>query len=479
MKNKKSGGKRMFCCRSKFLRAVLAFSAIFLFAEENHEQDARKTVLTVDEAVEYAMENSRTLKTADIDLEIARRAGNNGWNVLLPDVKLTGTLNRQNDLTNSLLTMNKVMGMFHTVNPSFPSEVEETESMKWTGMAGLSVDWTFTLASIQQIRAAKKDYEIGKISYEKSVQETKASVQKLFYGLLLKQENLKIQQTSLQNARSRAVQSETNFKNGLVPEIAMLQAQVTYQNKIPDVEKDQRELKQQFDMFAFLLGLPVGTEIELSGSIETEFVDVDARTLIENYGENDLDIQNIERNLEKLKMNLSALNLGTYAPFFNVSFGLQPMLTDFLDADKGGFPFGGDWVDNGSLSLTVGWDLTNFLPWSKNRQNAKDLKANIEKLEVNMETLKEKQKMDVISAVNKLTEARQQIDVMGRNISLAQRSYDMTLRSYNNGRTELLDVRDAENQLNQAKLGLASQKFNYISALLDLEQILNTNLRTK
>jgi outer membrane protein TolC len=41
---------------------------------------------------------------------------------------------------------------------------------------------------------------------------------------------------------------------------------------------------------------------------------------------------------------------------------------------------------------------------------------------------------------------------------------------------ELLDVRDAENQLNQAKLGLVNEKFNYLSGLLDLEYTLNTKL---
>ena len=52
----------------------------------------------------------------------------------------------------------------------------------------------------------------------------------------------------------------------------------------------------------------------------------------------------------------------------------------------------------------------------------------------------------------------------------------MTLASYRNGTSELLDLRDAEDQLNQAKLGLANEKYNYLSGLLDLEYMLNTNL---
>ena len=65
---------------------------------------------------------------------------------------------------------------------------------------------------------------------------------------------------------------------------------------------------------------------------------------------------------------------------------------------------------------------------------------------------------------------------MGRNVTLAQRAYDMTARSYRNGTTELLDLRDAEASLNQAKLGQINQKFQYISALMDLENTLNVSL---
>ena len=52
----------------------------------------------------------------------------------------------------------------------------------------------------------------------------------------------------------------------------------------------------------------------------------------------------------------------------------------------------------------------------------------------------------------------------------------MSARSYRNGTMELLDLKDAESSLNQAKLGLVNQKFQYISALMDLENTLNVSL---
>lgn len=453
---------------------LCSMSAAFVSAQEakakNSESEKKTVELTILEAVDYALENSRTLKSNDIDLEMKERAGKNAWNVLLPTVQATGTLNRTTDISSSLQGTNTMMKLH-----GLP-EIEETDSMKWTGIASLSVDWNFSLAMIQQIRAAKAGYEAGKISYDQSLLETKVSVKKLFYGLLLQQENLNLQKTTLENSRQRMVQAEANFRNGMVPELSLLQAQVTYQNKRPEVEQMEREFRQQIDTFAFLLGLPVGTDIVLQGSIEPYYVDLDYDTLIDRYGKNSLDIQSIDKNIEQLQRSLDALNLSTYTPFFNISYGFKPMLTNFLDADKGGFPTGGDWTDSGSISFTIGWNLTNILPFSSNRQQAKDLQANIDKLNINREMLLENQKMTVRKSVDTLIQAGEQIQSMNRNITLAQRSYDMTVRAYRNGTKELLEVRDAENQLNTAKLGLANQKFNYISALLDLETTLNTKL---
>nr|WP_252722155.1 TolC family protein [Treponema socranskii] len=63
---------------------------------------AETVTLTLDEAVAYARAHSRTLKSADIDLEMAKRASDNAWNVFLPDVRATGTLNRTTDISSSI-----------------------------------------------------------------------------------------------------------------------------------------------------------------------------------------------------------------------------------------------------------------------------------------------------------------------------------------------------------------------------------------
>ncbi|WP_443739689.1 TolC family protein [Treponema sp.] len=475
------------------LTAALLAAAVCL-CQAQSDKDKQTVTLTEDSAVAYALENSLSIKSSAIDLEIKKRAGDNAWNVLLPTVQASGTLSRSGTSSYSSMEaaaqsalLSARVGALEKGSP-IPVErqaalynqilggmgYEDTESGHWTTVGNLGVSWNLSLAYIGQIKAAKADYEGGKITYEKSVRETEVNVRKLFYGLLLQQENIRIQKASLENARLRAVQTETNFKNGLVPELSMLQAQVSYENKRPEVEQADRLLRQQLDTFAFIIGLPVGTNIVLDGSIEPEYVDVDVDTLIQKYSASSLDIKNLDATISSLKDNLSAINLSSYTPALALNYSLQPALIYGLDFDR--YTDADNWNDSNSFSITLAWNLTNLLPWSSNRQNAKNIESNLKKLELSREMAVENQKVEVRKAVDTLTQARQQIDAMGRNIKLAQRSYEMTMRSYRNGTTELLDVRDAESQLDQAKLGLANQKFNYISALLDLEKTLNINL---
>ncbi len=441
-----------------------------LFSEEAAKTEAVK--LSIDEAVECALKNSRTLKSNDIDLEIKSRASKYSWNVFLPDISVSGTMMRANELS-----------------PQFKSSMEDfpDEESRWDVLGSVSASWTFTPAYIAKIKVAKAQYEAGKISWEQTQRETITNIKKLYYGLLLQQESLKIKKTTLENSRQRMNQAATNFKNGVIPEIQYLQTQVNYENTKPEVDSAEQALSQQMDLFAFMIGMPVGTKIELTSSIEPNYVDVDADELLEKYGDNDLQIKSLEKNRLAAKLGIVAVDMSTWIPTVAINYGWKPMYVNgsqmgLSSGNAKAFGFGSDigsdekWYDSGNLSFTLAWNITNMLPWSSSRQSVKDNKQKLAQLQLSIENLKENQKLNVHKAVDTLNQAREQIDAMKRNVTVAQRAYDMSARSYRNGTMELLDLRDAESSLNQAKLGLVNQKFQYISALMDLENTLNTTL---
>ena len=453
----------------KINKSFLIFTCLFaiftlqVFAQENLQ--ANKMVLTVEEAVNYAKENSRSLKSANIDLQIKKRAKNFSWNVLVPSVQATGTMSRSNEVTN---TMDAIMS---AINPYYQTaEIEPSDH--WKAIGGLTASLNLSVALIDGIRASFANYEAGLITWEQTYKETELNIRKMFYALLLQQESLNLQKTTLANAKNRFEQAKINFRNGLIPELSLLQTEVTYENQKPAIVKQEQALKEQLDTFAFLLGIPQGTEIALSGEITPDFVELNPQELYQKYMENNLEIALFKKNLEMMKINYSAQNLQIYTPAVSLSYGWQPVLSD-ITSDWGDKD---NWFDNGSFSVTLAWNITNMLPFSASSLKVQDLKNNIEQMNLNLINLEENAKMKINNLVNVLNQSRAAIESSNRNISLAQKSYDMTSIAYRNGTTELLDVREAETQLNQAKLALASEKFNYLAGLLDLEFAINSKL---
>lgn len=428
------------------------------------------TTLTIEDAVDYALKNSRTLKSAAIDLEIKKHAKNTCWNVLIPTVNATGTLALSNELSSQMENL-----------------VVDTEALnnRTSGVIGINAQLNLNLALIQGIKATKANYEAGLITWEQNLKETELNVRKMFYGILMQQESLKLQEVSLQNALDRYEQAKINYESGLVPELMLLQAQVAYENQKPSLVKAKQAVEQQLDMFAFILGMEYGTKIALEGVIEPTFKEFDAENLVTQHLSNRLDVQTMQKNIELLEISLAASNLSTYTPSLSLGWSWQPVVapikeTDLIpEAAYSGITSLGGWdnrTDNGSLSATLAWNVTNMLPFSSNGVKISETKKNIKQLEITLQTVLQNAEMEIHQLVDKLEQSEAAIEISQRNVDLAEKSYEQTYEAYKAGTQELLDVKDAESQMNQAKLGLMSEKMNYITNLLDLEYAINTKL---
>lgn len=487
---KKSGKKVCAFLASLFVTGFAFCQEIPDAADNLQRKEDGTIVLTIEDAVNYSLKNSPNLKTAQIDLELAKWKKNTAWNSFLPTVQVTGTIARANDVESSLRSTNQSLattqalaqGIASTNSPLASqfskmadnmNPVSATENMHWTAMGNLSVSLNFNVAMIQNMRATIAQYETGKISWAQTVKENEISVRKLFYGLLLQQESLNLQKESLENARQRMTQAQTNYRNGYVPEIKYLQAQVAYENQVPVVEKAEMVMRQQLDTFAFLIGLPANSKIQLNGEINPKIIDLDVEELISKGLTQNLTIRTLQENIKILKLQSNALDLSAYTPSLALSWNGNPMITSAFESD---WSDSNNWKDQGAFSVTLAWNITNMLPWSSSRVQARELQDNIKKLEVQLESAVRNTDLQIRTAVDTLAQCRHSLENSQRNIDLAQRSYDMTWLAYRNGTTEYLDLMDAETQLNQAKLSLVNEKFNYMTNLMDLENILNTTL---
>ncbi|HPY52912.1 MAG TPA: TolC family protein, partial [Treponemataceae bacterium] len=307
----------------------------------------------------------------------------------------------------------------------------------------------------------------GLLSYEAARRDTEQNVKKAFYGLLLQEGSLAISKEKLASAQKRKTQMEANFKNGLVSELQYLQVQLALETQKPAIMEAELLLAQQKELFAFLLGLPLGTEIVLVGEIAPHIQEFNADELIAEYLGRSFELAQLDKNKELMETQLRATLLQTYTPTIVLSQTFNPALgkidDDWFKKDN--------WADtSGAFSLTIAFNLTNLLPFSGMGQNIKKTRDTIEKLELSKKQALHMSEIDIRNIIQRLEKTRAAIEVMKLNEEIARKALRLSEEAYNAGLLEYLDLKDAETSLLQAELGVLSEKFNYSIGLLDLEK---------
>ncbi len=432
---------------------------------------ANPMTLTLDQAVSLALENNIQLQSAAVDVRMKKRARDNAWNVFIPNIQATGTLARTNmgTVDQTLAYLNPI-----TMQPesaSFSIDLEEAD--RWRAIAGLNISLNINLALFEGLKATRQNYESGIIDWNKAQKQTEQNVKKAFYGLLLQEESLALMRDKLVTAEKRLEQTSVNWKNGLVPELAYLQAQLGVETQKPQIMEAELSLVQQRSLFAFLLGLPVGTEVQLSGSIEPAILEVDADQLIREHMHNRFDLASLRKNIELVNTQLRATQLQRYTPSISLSQSFSPTLGNIRD----NWLQSDNWKDSsGAFSLTLAFNISNLLPFSSSSIGLKDTRDNLQKLDLATKLTLHNAELEIRNLVKKLDKNRASLSVMEMNVAIAEKAYRLTEQGYRAGTIEYLDLKDAENTMMQAKIGMLSERFNYLSTVLDLESALNTKL---
>ena len=424
---------------------ILFLSALNLYAEDGEEKQAEEVELTVEDAVKYAREHSRTIRSAAIDVDSKADARNHSLNAFLPDVSFSGTIS----------------------NPNNGTAEKEIDNYSVIGSASISLSWGLSI--IQKVKKANIDYKNGLLTWDDTVRQNERDVKKLFYALLLQQKTLETNRASLFNTQKRYENTEKSYSNGGSSKINVLQSKVTYQNMKRDIEKAEIALNRQLREFASILGLSPETKIILSGSLESKIVTFNKEELLSSYSAYSNQLESLKLQIQSVESQMKALNLDSWTPTLSFNYATKQTMTgldnDWFDSSS--------WTDKGSSSLSLTWNFTNVLPFSNNRIKYHDLKRQKEKLELQLEQKKDDILLDSQKLFDELESSAVSLESCRENIALAEESYLLVSRAYNAGSADFIEVRDAEEQLNKSRLAEQSELYTYICALTDLEYMLD------
>jgi outer membrane protein TolC len=338
---------------------------------------------------------------------------------------------------------------------------------QWHIATSFQISLNLSIAMIESMNRLRLDYEGGLLSYDKAVFQLERDVRKSYYQMLLVQENIKLQRESLLTAERQEATARANYQAGLAPELSLLQAQVSKENLRPTIEEAENNFKLLMAQFAMNLGLPYDTRFELEPlTTDISVVPLDVRELIAQAANSKPDIQEIKQQILLLQSGRKAQVQAMY-PALSISWGLtnafiqDPWKDNWFNADA--------WNQGGSLTISLGFQLHNLLPWTSSRQAVKDIDDNMRSLNIGLAQTIRGTELEIYSTVLSLQKAQTQITALQGTVNLAQRSYELTEQAYRAGFQDLLQVQNAEQQLNQARLGVLAQNFTYLQGLLDLE----------
>ena len=442
---------------------------------------AEPLVLTVNEAVDLGLANNYNLKVQENSLAGKIRARRDAWNVFIPDVGASLTLSRKNEAqamggtailgTNiGIMDATTADGIYEKLS----IQSYETELSPWTAVGSLSAQLVLSPAIGNGIKALDLDYQNSLLSLEASENTTEQGIKRNFYSLLLLEEQIEVLKRNIETTRNRLTSMEAMYRNGYITELDLLKTRAGLSSLGPALLGLQNGYEQLLMVFRMDLGLDLDQELRLEGKVEVSPEALDADDLVKRFLPGRTDIQQLLVN-QKMLENVKALNFNQgRLPALVLGWTYSPYQADPFDPDRWGEDgFSGD---NGSLSITLSVPLDDWLPRSGTANKIKEAQDNIDRLGYQKELAFLAAEMEIRNLVMSLNTSREKLTVLTESVEINEQSLRMSRESYDNGGIALLDLETAENDLLQAEIDLLSEKFTYISSLLDLEKALNTRL---
>ncbi len=387
-----------------------------------------ETVLTVDSAVESALRNNVSAQRSSISYDALVRSSSLSWNEFLPSVTASASTAR--------------------------GTVSEITS--YTGKVAASL--SFSMASIEAVKKAKLNLEAGAITRETALRDVELATRKAFYSLLYEKENVDVLSATVDTARKQYEQTLAKQKAGLLPEVDVLSAQVTYENLKPDLETAKITLQNDLESFKQTIGIDLSTDISLDGSLETasSFSDID----LSNVAVASSTVAALEKNLAIAKSAKVTTMSSSWLPTFSLSWSYAPTKTD---------QEGSDWEDSGSVSAAVSLPLDGFLPFSKGAENVRSANDTVKDIELQLSNAKISARIERETLLRDIAQSKTTLKARQLSVSLAERNYSLTEDAYKRGTKDILSLQDSADSLQEARVALMKQSYTLISAVLDLE----------
>jgi len=441
-----------------------------------HLSFAQVKIYTLDEAINTAIANNRDINISVLNTQKSQAAVNEAYGYAMPTIDASANFSHflekpktpfpdfQALLTNATYSILFDEGVIPRDNSKYVPVETQLQSFVQSNTYNASLTLTqiiFSSAVFEGIGASQTYYNLAKAELQNTVSKTVLDVQKAFYGVLLAKAVLDITNASFLNAQENFDDVKALYTEGMVSEFDKLQAEVQVENIRPVVLRMENILQSAKDGFKITLGIDQSEEVDVSGEIVLQSLDlVDENELIQEAMESNYNIKSLDL---KKQVDEAFIQLDVA--------GYWPTLAGFANYSYAGSSDAWNY-QNYSYS-TIGLNLSINL-WEGNRTKNKVEQSTItyKQTEEQLLQLKDYTTLEVKSRIQELNRVKSLVEVQERTVQLAQRAYDIAKVRYQEGAGSQLELRNADQELRQARLNRVTAIHSYLVTKYELDQLL-------
>ena len=419
--------------------------------------------LTLDEAIEYGINNNFSVKNANREIEKAQK---DRWSTIaigLPQIY--AEVNYQNFLE---MPVSLVPAEFFGGQSGEFAEISFGTKQKVVGSVRMD-QLIFDGSYIVGLEASKIFLKISENIYEKTTLETKKIIVNNYAAALLAGENVKLLNKNKKNLEENVSEIHQLFKNGFVEEESVEQIQLTLANINTQLKYAVNLSKIIQEMLKFNLGIPVEKKVVLSSQI-SEIID-ESNLIFENQHNfnisNNIDIKIAENNFlsESLLYKYEKSKfLPSLKAFINGSYTGNNEKFDFAKNNQ-------KWFGSSLFGLSL--DIPLFSSFSK-KVNSQKAKISMQQAETKLNETQYRIRMEIETALNDYQLAIENYFTGKENLGLAERIENKNQLKYFEGMVGSFELRQAQLQLYSSQSKYLSSIQNLIERKINLETLINS-----
>lgn len=436
-------------------KTIISLSFVFLFMLANAQENVLQ--LSIDQALEIALKNNRTIMQAKNKQKVAKAELKQTNAAFLPSLEFSMAGIRTNDPLSSFgLKLKQEIVSQADFDPALLNDPLRMDNFTTKLEMQLPL---FNLDGYHYYKAAKLNAEASSYITERSIQQIMFEVKRVYYSLELTNEVVKVVEESLEMAKSALKLTKDNLEQGYAKEADVLMAEV----RVADIQAKLIEVKNvklnTEEYFQFVLGLENNPRI-----ITIDKLNKQASPLmhIESSIENRSDLLAYKTGIYARKQLLSAQKMN-FVPRIN-AFGS----TEWNDAN-----FLGTSAKSYTVGAMLSWKLFNG---NKNIGGVQKANAQFENAKVEYSDYLEKNKLELNKAKRNLVLTFEQIKISELSKKQASESFRIIKNRYSQGLEKTTDLLYSENLASNRKLDYLQSLYKYQVAISYLELLLEKNI---